>query len=119
MLARAVLRGQTRGYRHPPQLQRFREHPSPRAAICAYLATVHAEATARGYAFDRKKVGPVRKVGAIPVSAGQMRYEWKHLRRKLSLRSPAQFEKFRRLKGPDCHPLFRRRPGPVEDWERT
>ena len=119
LLARAVLRGKTRGYRNHPQLQRFREHPSPRAAICAYLAAVHAEATARGYVFDRKKVGPVRKVGAIPVSAGQVRYEWKHLRRKLSLRSPAQFEKLGRLNGPVCHPLFRRRPGPVEDWERT
>lgn len=119
LLARAVLRGETRGYRHHPQLERFRTHASPRAAISAYLAAVHAEATARGYAFDRKKVGPLRKVSRIAVSAGQMRYEWKHLRRKLSLRSPAQFEKLERVKGPVCHPLFRSKPGPVEAWERA
>ena len=48
LLARAVLQGQTRGYRRHPQLTRFREHPSPRLAINAYLAAVHAEATLRG-----------------------------------------------------------------------
>jgi hypothetical protein len=39
LLARAVLRGQTRGYRHHPQLDRFRAHDAPRSAINAYLAT--------------------------------------------------------------------------------
>lgn len=53
LLARAVLRGETRGYRHHPQLQRFQAHATPRMAINAYLMAVHAEATARGYNFDR------------------------------------------------------------------
>jgi hypothetical protein len=119
LLARAVLRGETRGYKHHPQLERFRLHRSPRAAISLYLAAVHAEATARGYVFDRKKVGPVRRVGAVPVTTGQLRYEWQHLRRKLALRSPAQFEKLESVMGPVCLPLFRRRPGPVVRWERT
>src|SRR5690606_10288867 len=68
LLARAVLRGRTRGYRHHPQLDRFRSHASPRSAINAYLAAVHAEASARGYAFDRAKVGPVRPVPPIAVT---------------------------------------------------
>lgn len=79
LLARAILRGQTKGYRHHPQLERFRAHPSPRAAICAYLGAVHAEAVRRGYAFDRRKVGPVRTVPAMPVGRGQIAYEWQHL----------------------------------------
>ena len=79
--ARAVLRGKTRGYRHHPQLARFRSHPSPRLAIAAYLAAVHDEAASRGYAFDRRKIGPRRRVSAIAVTfffALQM-FEWNFL----------------------------------------
>lgn len=52
LLARAVLRGRTRGYRHHPQLLRFRASPSPRQALNTYLAPVCAEAETRGYRFD-------------------------------------------------------------------
>ncbi len=65
LLAQAVLRGRTKGYRHHPQLQRFRAHASPRSAINAYLAEVHAEAARRGYSFDRSKIGPVRRIARI------------------------------------------------------
>src|SRR5690349_18012947 len=65
LLARAVLRGQTRGYRHHPQLERFRAHATPELAIDAYLAAVHEEAVARGYAFDRGKLGPPGRTTAI------------------------------------------------------
>ena len=84
LLARAVLRGETRGYTRHPQLERFRGHPSPRLAINAYLAAVHAEAVKRGYAFDRGKIGPLRAVEAIEVNAGQLEHEWQHLLRKLA-----------------------------------
>jgi hypothetical protein len=47
LLARAVLRGRTIGYRHHPQLRRFRDSASPRVAINAYLAEVCAEASIR------------------------------------------------------------------------
>ena len=96
LLARAVLRGETRGYRHHPQLTRFRAHPSPRAAINAYLAAVHAEATARGYSFDRRKVRPARRVVPIPATSGQIAYEWKHLLRKLAVRNRAHYLRWRR-----------------------
>jgi hypothetical protein len=118
LLARAVLRDETRGYRHHPQLQRFQSHPSPRLAINAYLAAVHAEATARGYAFDRSKIGPVRAVEPIVATSGQIDYEWEHLLRKLATRSPALFERWRDLNAPECHPLFHAHPGPVATWER-
>jgi hypothetical protein len=119
LLARAVLRDETRGYRHHPQLQRFQSHPSPRLAINAYLVAVHAEATARGYAFDRSKIGPVRVVEPIAATSGQVDYEWAHLLRKLAARSPALFERWRDLDAPECHPLFHAHPGPVAAWERT
>jgi hypothetical protein len=119
LLARAVLRGKTRGYRRHPQLERFRAHGSPRAAISAYLAAVRVEAISRGYAFDQSKLGPVRSVAPLPVTAGQVAHEWRHLLRKLSARSPSWHRRWRAISSPDCHPLFRVLPGPIEAWERT
>jgi hypothetical protein len=119
LLARAVLRGETRGYRHHPQLARFRAHPQPRMAVNAYLARVHDEASARGYRFDRGRIGPVRAVAPIAVTTGQLTHEWAHLLGKLALRNPALHARWVGLQQPDCHPLFQPVPGPVAPWERA
>lgn len=119
LLAKAVLRGETRGYRHHPQLQRFNAHPQPRLAINAYLAAVYEEATTRGYRFDRTKIGPVRRVEQIPVTSGQLACEWDHLQRKLEVRNPALLAQWSGVRKPDCHPLFHPVPGPVAAWERA
>ena len=119
LLARAVLGGRTRGYRHHPQLERFRAHPTPRLAINAYLAAIHAEATARGYAFDRSRFGTLREVEPIALTRGQLACEWAHLGDKLARRSPADFERLEQARAPTCHPLFRLGPGPVAAWERA
>ena len=119
LLARAVLRGETKGYRHHPQLHRFRGHSSPRSAINAYLASVLEEAMARGYSFNQSKVGPVRPSVQILGTAGQLRYEWMHLMKKLKVRSPAQHRRLRSVDAPEPHPLFCIEPGGVEPWERT
>ena len=118
LLARAVLQGRTRGYRHHPQLERFRAHATPRAAICAYLAAVHDESMTRGYAFERSKTGPRRPVATMPVTEGQLAYEWEHLLGKLRARSPALYRRVRTIRQPDCHPLLRRCAGEAEPWER-
>ena len=119
LLARAVLRGETRGYKHHPQLERFRSHATPRLAIIAYLAAVHAESVSRGYNFARSKVRPVRPVQPIAVSSGQVSFEWSHLLHKLSVRNPALFNQWRGLAEPACHPMFHPHPGPVASWERV
>jgi len=118
LLAQAVLRGLTRGYRHHPQLDRFREHGTPRSAINAYLRAVHDESIERSYRFDTAKVGPVRSTATIVATSGQLEYEWDHLLRKLRERSP---DDYRRLKGqrPQAHPLFDIVAGPVAPWEIT
>lgn len=118
LLARAVLRGRTRGYRHHPQLARFRAHPAPLGAISAYLVTVHAEASSRGYAFDARKIGPLRRVRRMTTTTGQVSHEWKHLMRKLSVRDRERHLRLRAIRCPRCHPLFRPVAGPVEPWER-
>lgn len=117
LLARAVLRGQTRGYRHHPQLERFRGHAAPDLAIDAYLAGVQEEAASRGYAFDRSKLGVIEHVSGIAATDGQLAYEWQHLLRKLAVRDPALAERWRD-ESPVCHPLFVVGPGPVASWER-
>jgi hypothetical protein len=118
LLARAVLRGETRGYRNHPQLDRFLAHPAPVSGISGYLAAVHAESLERGYKFDRSKVGRVRTPGSILVNSGQVEYEWQHLMRKLAVRNPALHERWRHVITPECHPMFVLQPGPIEDWER-
>jgi hypothetical protein len=118
LLARAVLRGETRGYRHHPQLARFASHASPRSAINAYLRAVYEEAVERGYEFDGRKIGPSRRVARISVPRGQILYEWQHLCRKLAERSPAVHARWRNVVEPTSHPLFRLRAGAIADWER-
>jgi Pyrimidine dimer DNA glycosylase len=119
LLARAVLRGRTRGYRHHPQLLRFRSHAAPRSAINRYLAAVLAEAAARGYAFDRRRIAAARGRIVLTATEGQLAHEWRHLLRKLRQRSPRLHRKWRREHFPEPHPLFRIVPGSVERWERT
>lgn len=117
LLARHVLHGLTVGYRHHPQLERFRACDAPRAAIDAYLAAVHDESIARGYDFDRSKFRR-RTCTRIAVSEGQLEYEWRWLMRKLRSRNPALYRVHRKVRTPELHPLFRLKAGAVESWER-
>lgn len=119
LLAQAVLDGRTRGYRHHPQLERFRAHAAPREAINAYLAGILAEAVSRGYAFDPTKVGVAGPVAPIRVPRGQVAHEWAHLLAKLAERSPATFAQWRHVQRPRCHPLFQSCAGGVASWERV
>ena len=118
LLARAVLRGKTRGYKHHPQLERFRAHPRPVACINAYLHGVRDEAVQRGYNFDRSRIGPRVSVARMIAHSGQLAYEWSHLKRKLERRSPEQFRTVATVRKPRAHPLFSLRAGGVQSWER-
>lgn len=117
LLARAVLRNRAAGYRHHPQLDRFRAHPSPVAAINAYLAGVYAEACRRGFRFDATRILGPRTTRRIVVARGQLDFEWAHLRKKLRARAPTAYRATRALR-PAAHPIFRVTAGPVSDWER-
>jgi hypothetical protein len=118
LLARAVLRGTTQGYRQHPQLMRFQSHAAPKSAINAYLSSVFAESESRGYSFNRRKVGPVRSHARIECTTGQLDYEWQHLMKKLGTRSPSLYRRWRSVASPESHPLFSIRRGAVEAWER-
>lgn len=118
LLAQAVLRGETKGYVHHPQLLRFRDTASPVGYIAAYLRVVQKEAMARGYCFDVKKISHAQVSGSLTVTRGQLEFERHHLLRKLALRDPQQYTKLAVLNRPIPHPLFRLIRGGVASWEK-
>ena len=93
LLAQKMLVGATTGYRHRPQLERFRLTPAPAAAIDAYLMVLAVEAANRGYRFNRGKIGAPRFPweGRIAAPRGQLEYEWAHLLEKLERRAPDRY----------------------------
>jgi hypothetical protein len=105
LLAQKVLAGGTKGYRHHPQLRRFRRADNPPGAIAAYLREVAREAQRRGYQFNSDKIINEKAADPMPVTQGQLRYEFTHLLKKLEVRDPAP------------HPLFDVIDGGIEDWE--
>ena len=119
LLAQKVLRGETRGYRHHPQLARFKTVPDPPGAIAAYLRGLYAEASARGYRFGAEKIAPVSFDGLIDCTRGQLLYEWQHLRAKLQQRDARRFAEVQSISAPEAHPLFHIVAGGVEEWEVT
>lgn len=116
LLAQAVLSKKTRGYKHHPQLLRFKKCKSPRSQIAKYLRVIHAEAVRRGFNFDRAKVSRAGKVEKICVTRGQLDYEWTHLKRKLRVRAPDSLKEFLEVR-PKSHPSFHVIAGPVAKWE--
>ena len=117
LLAQAVLAGRTRGYRHHPQLERFRATPDPVATVGAFLVGLADEAGRRGYRFDATRIDrPTAPDGSVTVTEGQVTLERAHLSAKLAARSPADLAGL--PEHPRAHPLFRVVPGPVEPWER-
>lgn len=118
LLAQKVLSGLTRGYRHHPQLARFRELDEPLAGIASYLAGIHAEAERRGYHFDGGKIATARLNGRIDASDGQLAYEMTHLRNKLAVRAPRKYAESLEAGIPDAHPLFRVVAGGAAAWEK-
>jgi len=119
LLARSVIRGLTKGYRHHPQLGRFQSHAAPRSAISTYLAAVLEEARARGYSFDASKPGRSRSSIRIVATTGQVDYEWEHLLRKLRARSPDAYSRWKGLEDREHHPMFEVISGPIAPWERV
>jgi len=106
------------GYAHHPQVERFSAQRAPLEAIGAFLSALADEADARGYHFAREKISCPVRVDHIPVSTGQLAYEWTHLMAKLARRSPDVARRWARVTQPEPHPLFTTVEGPIASWER-
>lgn len=118
LLAQAVLKGETKGYVHHPQLLRFQEQSSPVSFIAEYLRGVHAEAVNRDYRFAAGKISRSRAPGRLTVTRGQLEFEWHHLMEKLGTRDPKWQARLATVKIPQAHPLFRIVCGNVAKWEK-
>jgi hypothetical protein len=116
LLAQKVLRGKTKGYRHHPQLNRFRATKNPVSAIGIYLWAVADEAKARGYNFNASKIVSPSRTIRISVSMGQLEFERKHLTRKLRLRDLAKYHILKKSKLKP-HPMMCVVAGGIEPWE--
>jgi hypothetical protein len=119
LLAQAVLRGKTHGYKNHPQLNRFSMHPQPLQAIGYYLNEVCEEARIRGYTFDASKITFNAYPQQIQTTSGQMEFEFKHLLGKLRIRSNQDYAALATLSKIDPHPLFQIIPGEIEVWEKV
>ena len=119
LLAQAVLKQATKGYRHHPQLLRFRVQSSPVSFIAEYLKGVHAESVERGFRFDADKIARDGTANQIDVPEGQIDFEWRHLKRKLEARDREWLGVQAASSAPGIHPLFRVVPGGVAGWERS
>jgi len=118
LLARTVLENRTKGYRNHPQLLRFKATINPLDAINYYLIVIYDEAIKRGYHFDRKKIGRFKNDCKIPVTKGQVRFEFDHLMAKLKIRDPERYNILFKVNEPDLNPLFFKTEGSVEKWEK-
>lgn len=116
LLAKKVLEGKTIGYKNHPQLLRFKTKPL--SYINFYLHCICDEALARGYKFDRTKLTRRMKIQEkIPVSEGQLNYEWMHLQKKLYQRDRRLYFKNKSEEKILEHDLFVVIPGAIESWE--
>jgi Pyrimidine dimer DNA glycosylase len=119
LLAQAVLRGKTNGYRHHPQLLRFRAQTSPVGSVATYLRSVREEATTRGYRFAAHRIARARASDRLTVTRGQLQFEWRHLLKKLGMRDPQRLASLTTVRNPQAHPLFRVVRGGVAQWEKS
>lgn len=120
LLAQKVLAGKTRGYKNHPQLNRFKKQSKPLEFIGSYLRIIQQEAKRRGYNFDESKIIqtlPMNTKLKIKVTSEQLKFELKHLKSKLKQRSPIDFAKIIAVEKIEVHPLFKKVPGKIEDWE--
>ena len=121
LLGQAIILGRTRGWKNHPQMNRFKAHRDPVAAISFYLQEVHREATRRGYNYDYSKIlNPVEEIEPLDLTSGQLRYELALLSERLERRDPEWLRKIQdeyREDPPLPHPLFRAVEGDVEPWE--
>lgn len=127
LLAQKVLEGGTKGYKNHPQLERFKQFKNSLDYIGAYLLPIWFEANSRGYNFESAKILR-HNVLSLPVTQGQVNFEFGHLQNKLWLRDRKQWcinskesERFSihvTVVDIKIHPMFYLVKGEKESWER-
>jgi hypothetical protein len=118
LLAKSVLENKTQGYRHHPQLDRFKNSMNPINAINQYLNTVYDEAVRRQFTFNRSKFKKPNISIFLTVTEGQLMFEFDHLLSKLKDREINLYNKLKGTKTIIPHPMFKIVNGEIEKWEK-
>lgn len=98
-------------------------YEDPLVAINSYLYFVFLEGKRRSYSFSESKIAILEPLtGIIPVTIGQILYEFQHLCEKLKCRSEDRYKRLC-LNPPSVeeikpHPVFYTVPGEIEEWEK-
>jgi hypothetical protein len=119
LLAKKVLQKKTKGYKNHPQLIRFKEQKSPLNAINNYLHFILMEAKKRGFKFDERKAGIKTKINKIPITKGQIEFEFKWFKLKLRKRNPEKLKELKKIIKIESNPLFKVIKGKKENWEKS
>lgn len=114
--------GLTKDHVNHPALDRFKAQPDPVASIGCYGVYLWDDANRRGYHYNFDLIhDPSDFVPRIPVTEGQVEFEYYYLLGKLLGRgSTKEADELRRYT-PDnvpLHPLFYRVEGDKEKWEK-
>lgn len=125
LLALNVLQGKTVGYKNHPQLDRFKKQENPVQSISSYLHTLLWEAEKRNYNFNGSKIPMKYREQSIPVTLGQILYEYKFLSEKVSGRggkwmyeSAISFHRFQATMITNLL-IFYVVDGEIENWEKV
>jgi hypothetical protein len=120
LLAKAVLSFKTKGYRSHPQLERFKNHPSPLKSINTYLYHVFQQAQKRNYNFDISKIdlSQVDTSIKLKVTKGQLKYEFQHLLAKLRQRDHQKYLELLNVETVQPNQLFYVVDGDIKSFER-
>jgi hypothetical protein len=122
LLAKKVLQGKTKGYKHHPQLIRFINFENSLLAIESYLFNVYIEAKKRGYNFNKNKLVLIEPYyNIIPVTSGQVIFEISHLCNKLKRSKLEVYNLLAKINNKEkieLNPIFYLIKGEIEPWEK-
>ncbi|KUO92684.1 MAG: hypothetical protein AT710_02480 [Thermocladium sp. ECH_B] len=118
LLAQKVLLGKTKGYKNHPQLIRFKRASDPILYIGTYLYYVYLEGKGRGYNFNKDKIINYDLKLKMPVTIGQVNFEFQHLLEKLKVRDKKKYEEIKDEKIIEPNPIFYIVDGDIEEWEK-
>lgn len=117
LLAKNVLKGNTKGYKNHPQLERFKATNYPIDAINEYLSIIYFESQRRLYSFDKNKIEWGFKHQVISLNNKQLDYEFQHLLNKLKTRDKEKYKMNLEIIEIEVNPMFNIVSGEVEYWE--
>ena len=106
LLARKVLKGKTKGWKHHPQLNKFKTHENPSVAVNTYLLYILRESEKRCYKFNKKKIEKKHTRTKIRVRRKEILEEFSVLKKKLKVRDPKRYKKLLKIRKPELNPMF-------------